>query len=65
MREKQTDNFSLHHRSRVLTRLFPGETGWVTDQQIPATVIELSSLRSYLIQTSSRMTHQFLKKQYQ
>ena len=55
MREKQTDNFNSCHRSRELTPLLPGETLWVTDQQTPATVVELSSPRSYQIQTSFRM----------
>ena len=55
MREKQTENFNLRHRSRKLTPLFPGETVWVTDQQTPAAVVGLSSPRSYQVQTSSEM----------
>ena len=55
MREKQKDNFDSHHRSRELTPLSPGASVWVTDQQTPGTAVELSSPRSYLIQTSSGM----------
>ena len=55
IREKQKDNFDSHHRSRELTPLSPGASVWVTDQQTPGTVVELSSPRSYLIQTSSGM----------
>ena len=57
MREKQKDNSDLCHRSRKLTLLSPGASVWVTDQQIPGTVVELSSPRSYQIQTSSGMLH--------
>ena len=55
MREKQTENFNSRHQSRELTPLFPGETVWVTDQQTLAAVVELSSPRSYQVQTSSGM----------
>ena len=55
MREKQKDNFDSRHKSRELTPLSPGDSVWVTDQQTPGTVIQLSSPRSYQIQTSSGM----------
>ena len=42
MREKQTENFNSHYRSRELTLVFPVETVWVTNQWTPATVIELA-----------------------
>ena len=53
MSKKQKDNFDSRHRSRELSPLSPGESVWVTDQQTPGTVIQLSSPRSYQIQTSS------------
>ena len=55
MREKQKDNFDSRHKSRELTPLSPGDSVWVTDQQTPGTVVQLSSPRSYQIQTSSGM----------
>ena len=55
LREKQKDNFDSRHRSRELTLLTPGESVWVTDQQTQETVVQLSSPRSYQIQTPSGM----------
>ena len=43
IRNKQKDNFDSRHRSKELTPFSPGENVWVTDQQTPGTVVQLSS----------------------
>ena len=53
MREQQKANFDSRHRTRELSPLFPGDRVWITDQQTEGTVVQLSTPRSYQVETAS------------
>ena len=52
MKLRQKKNFDAHRGARELPILLPGESVWVPDRQGSGRVVEETSPRSYVVQTS-------------
>ena len=52
LRERQKRMFDHRHRTRDLPQFEPGDTVWIPDRDSPGTVVEETSPRSHIVQTT-------------
>ena len=40
VKKRQKNNYDSLHRAKILPKLFPGDTVWVSDRRTPGTVVK-------------------------